>query len=294
MFTGMAQHQHHADTDNIKTAFFLNVGFTIFEFIGGLYVNSIAIISDALHDLGDSFSIGLSWFLQNKSKQAASRQFTFGYERFSLLGALINSLILIAGSVWVISEAVERFMNPEETNATGMLLLAIVGVLVNGYAAWKVGKGKSLNERVISWHLLEDVLGWAAILVGAVILMFRDVPFLDPALSLLITLYILWNVIKRLKETLYIFLQGKPRDVDLHEIEKSLLNIEKVDSLHHTHSWSLDGENHVFTTHMVLNEIDSYSDVLAVKKEAKELLKKWGFAHYTIEVELDEESCSLR
>lgn len=287
-------HHHHTDTDNIKTAFFLNLGFTVLEFFGGLYVNSIAIMSDALHDLGDSLSIGLSWFLQKKSKQEASRTFTFGYKRFSLLGALVNSLILIGGSIWIISAAIGRIIHPEEINAAGMLLFALIGISVNGYAAWKVGQGHTLNERVISWHLIEDVLGWAAILVGAVILMFKEIPYLDPALSLVITVYILWNVIKRLKETLYIFLQGKPISVDLKEIEDRLASIKKVHSLHHMHSWSLEGEHHVFTTHLVLNKIDSFKDILMVKKEVKATLKKYGFIHFTVEVELNEERCSLR
>src|SRR5699024_8046890 len=126
---------------------------------------------DALHDLGDSLSIGLSWYLDEKSKQEATTNFTFGYKRFSLLGALINSLVLIAGSVFVINAAVGRILEPEHTDAAGMLLFAIVGVAVNGYAAWKTSKGKTLNERVISWHLLEDVLGWSAILIGSIILL---------------------------------------------------------------------------------------------------------------------------
>lgn len=287
-------HHHHNDTQNIKVAFFLNLGFTFLEFFGGLIVNSIAIMSDALHDLGDSLSIGLSWFLQDKSKQGASSSFTFGYKRFSLLGALINSLILIAGSVWVISAAVGRIIEPEPTDAAGMLLFAIIGVAVNGYAAWKVSHGNSLNERVISWHFIEDVLGWAAILIGAIILLFWKVPYLDPILSLMITAFILWNVVKRLKETLYIFLQGKPVNVDLNEIEIAINGINKVHSLHHTHSWSLEGEHHVFTTHLVLNKINSFRDILTVKKQVKEALKNYGFAHFTVEVELNEESCSLR
>lgn len=285
---------HHQDTENIKVAFFLNLGFTIFEFIGGAYVNSVAIMSDALHDLGDSLSIGLSWFLQSKSKQGASHNFTFGYRRFSLLGALINSLILIAGSVWVISAAVERLIHPEATDATGMFVLAIIGVLVNGYAAWKVSSGKTLNERVISWHLLEDVLGWAVILIGAIVLLFKEIPYLDPALSLLITLYILWNVVKRLKETLYIFLQGKPTDIDLDKIKNQLAGIDNVQSLHHTHAWSLEGEHHVFTTHLVMDGVETFADILEAKKEVKKRLEAYHFSHFTIEVELDEENCSLR
>src|SRR5699024_10817823 len=142
-----------------------------------------------------------------------------------------------------------------------------------GYASWKVSKGKTLNERVISWHLLEDVLGWSSILVVSIVLLFWDNHYLDPALSILITLYILWNVYKRLKETLYIFLQGKTQDIDLAEVKKRLEKVSKVNSLHHTHIWSLEGEHNVFTTHVVLNEIDTFNDILEAKSAIKGILK---------------------
>ncbi|HCD52056.1 MAG TPA: cation transporter [Balneolaceae bacterium] len=286
-------HSHEHEHGNIKLAFFLNFGFTILEFFGGMYVNSVAIISDALHDLGDSLSLGLSWFLDHKSKEGANSSFTFGYTRFSLLGALINSLVLIAGSVFVINEAVARILSPEHTDAQGMLLFAIVGVAVNGYAAWKVSHGKTLNERVISWHLLEDVLGWAAVLVVSIVLLFKDIHYLDPALSLFITAYVLWNVVKRLKETLHIFLQGTPDDISIDELREKFLEQDIVADTNHLHLWSLDGEKHVFTAHLILKNVESYSDILEAKKKIRDILKPYNFSHSTIEVELDEGTSSL-
>jgi cobalt-zinc-cadmium efflux system protein len=174
-----------------------------------------------------------------------------------------------------------------------MLLFALVGIAVNGYAAWKMSGGKSLNEKVVSWHLLEDVLGWVAILVASIVLLFFDVPFLDPALSIAITLYILWNVIKRLKETLFLFLQGVPNDIHVPEIEEKLLDIQYVDSAHHTHIWSLDGEHHVFTTHLKLKPLNGLEKILSIKKEVKNILKNYPFEHYTVETELSDEDCGL-
>lgn len=284
---------HKQSEKNIKTAFFLNLGFTVFEMIGGFYVNSIAIISDAIHDLGDSISLGTSWYLHKKSIQKSSKTFSFGYRRFSLLGALINSIILIAGSIYVISEAVGRLLEPQQSNATGMLLFAFIGITVNGYAAWKVSTGKSLNEKVISWHLFEDVLGWVAVLIVAIVLHFKEILYLDPALSLLFTIYILWNVVKRLKETLFIFLQGIPEDVDKDEIEGEILRLKHVVSLHHTRIWSLDGQHHVFTTHVKLENIQDLSELWSVKKQLKDIMKKYPFEHYTMQTELKEETCEL-
>lgn len=286
-------HSHDSSSKNLKTVFFLNLAFTVFEIIGGFYVNSIAIISDAIHDLGDSLSIGTSWYLHVKSKKASTKSFSFGYRRFSLLGALINSLVLIAGSIYVVKEAIGRIIEPEHSDPQGMLVFAIVGVLVNGFAAWKMSSGKTLNERVVSWHLLEDVLGWFSILVVSIVLHFKDIHYLDPALSLLITLYILWNVIKRLKDTLFIFLQGSPSSISKDTIEQEILNIEHVKSIHHTHVWSLDGEHHVFTTHVKLEPISSLKQLLSIKNQLKRIMKRYPFEHYTVETEVDDESCEL-
>lgn len=287
-------HHHHPSGSNLKFAFFLNVGFTILEIVGGLYVNSVAIISDAIHDLGDSLSLGTSWYLQKKSTKERDARFSFGYKRFSLLGALINGIVLLAGSAFVITEAVERILEPEPSNAPGMVVFAILGVLVNGYAAYKLSGGKSMNEKVVSLHLLEDVLGWVAVLIVAVILLFTDLYILDPILSLAITAFILWGVVKRLKETLFIFLQGVPTDVDLDEIQEKLLRIENIASLHHMHVWSLEGDSHVFTTHIKLKDISRFQQLLTVKQEVKSVLQDYHFDHYTIETELDEETCALK
>lgn len=287
-------HSHDHSGKNLKLAFFLNLAFTVLEFIGGFYVNSIAIISDAVHDLGDSLSLGTSWYLDNKSKKGANTRYSYGYRRFSLLGALINGVVLIGGSVYVVYEAVGRILEPEHSDAQGMLIFAIIGVLVNGYAAYKLSSGKTMNEKVVSWHLMEDVLGWVAVLIVALILYFKDIHYLDPALSLLITLYILYNVFKRLKETLFIFLQGVPEHLDIKEIKGKILDLEKVKSLHHTHIWSLEGENHVFSTHVVLKYIDDFSEVIEIKKRIKDCLDGYNFEHYTIETEFDSETCKLR
>lgn len=287
------EHEDNRSGRNLKLAFFLNLGFTILEFIGGVYVNSISIISDAVHDLGDSFSLGTSWYLDSKSKKSATSRFSFGYRRFSLLGALINSLVLVAGSIYVIYEAVGRIMEPEHSDAQGMIIFAIIGIVVNGYAAYKLSSGKTMNEKVVSWHLLEDVLGWVAVLIVGIVLSFKDIHYLDPALSLVIALYILWKVFKRLKETLYIFLQGVPEELDLDEIKNRILKVPSVDSMHHTHIWSLEGEHHVFTAHIKLKHINEFHRILEIKRQVKAILKEYGFQHYTIEVELDQETCEL-
>lgn len=290
----MAQSHQHQTTKNIRLAFFLNLGFTILEIIGGIAVNSVSIISDAIHDLGDSISLGLAWYLENKSQKKPTEKFTFGYYRFSLLGALINSVILIAGSVFVVSQAIERIQNPEPSNAQGMLIFALIGIAVNGYAAWKTSGSSSLNQRVVSWHLLEDVLGWFAVLVASIIMLFTDSQLIDPILSLLISVFILVGVFRSLKETLYLFLQGVPEDIDLKKICSDLEQIEHVESQHHTHIWSLDGEHNVFSSHLRLKEITNLNQLEGVKQQAKLVLEPYHFDHITLETELNEMDCSLQ
>jgi cobalt-zinc-cadmium efflux system protein len=289
-----SHHGHkHSSGSNLKLAFFLNLGFTILEIFGGLYTNSVAILSDAVHDLGDSFSLGLAWYLNKKSKKTATNQFSFGYQRFSLAGAFINALILLVGSIYIITEAIQRFQNPEVSDAQGMILFALVGVSVNGYAAYRVSKGASQNEKVISWHLVEDVLGWVAVLIAGIVLYFKDIPWLDPALSLGIALFILWNVFKNLKGTIYIFLQAVPDNVSLDEIKGKICQLEKVDSVHHMHVWSLEGEHHVFSVHAKLAPAVSIDELVDIKTRIKTILKSYPFSHYTVEIELDGEECLM-
>lgn len=278
----------------LKIAFFINLAFTCIEIIGGFLTNSIAIVSDALHDLGDSISLGLAWFLENKaSRKKANNTFSFGYARFRLLGAMINALVLIGGSAYILFEAVQRFQNPEPVKSLWMMGIAIIGVGANGYAAWSTRGSKSLNEKVISWHLLEDVLGWIAVLIVSIILQFKDWYFLDPALSVGITLFILYGVGKRLWDTVYILLQGVPEGIDLDVIRGKLQKVSHVQSVHHTHIWSLDGQHHILTTHLVLENITTYEQIDRIRQRALEALSEYDFSHHTIQVELDDGACEL-
>jgi len=287
-------HNHqHSSTENIRVAFFLNLGFTIFEIFGGLYTNSVAILSDAVHDLGDSISLGLSWYLDGKSKQKGDRHFSFGYQRFSLLGALINGSVLVIGSILILTKTIPRLFSPEHADAQGMMWIAIIGVIVNGAAVLRMKGGQSMNERLVSWHLFEDVLGWLAVLIVSVVLMFWDIPILDPLLSIAILAFVLFNVVKNLRETLKVFLQAVPKEVDIAALEKKVKALEDVVDVHHTHIWSLDGAQHVLSIHLVIKEPSSVKGIITLKSKVKEVLKKSGISHATIEIEFPDESCYM-
>ena len=287
-------HGHHHTTKNIKSAFFLNLAFTIVEIIGGFYTNSLAIMSDAVHDLGDSLSLGMSWYFQKLSNKDANKKYSYGYGRFSLLGAIINSIVLIVGSVFIISEAIPRIINPEYADATGMMWLAILGIIVNGAAVLKLKKGSSINERVVSLHLFEDVLGWFAVLIASIVMQFWDVPILDPILSLLIAGYVLFNVYRNIKEAFKIILQGVPNKISSEEIKKQIiLQIDEVENIHDCHIWTLDGEFHVATIHIVIKEKEfSWQKSKEVKEKIKKLLQdNFQLEHVTLELESILEDC---
>ncbi|CAL2083977.1 Cobalt-zinc-cadmium resistance protein CzcD [Tenacibaculum sp. 190524A02b] len=287
--------QHHNTTKNLATAFFLNLGFTIIEFIGGFFTNSLAIMSDALHDLGDSLSLGLAWYFEKKSSKNPTKKYSFGFKRLSILGALINSVVLIIGSVFIITEAMPRLTNPQLTNAKGMMWLAILGIVVNGVAVLKLKGGSSINEKVVSLHLLEDVLGWAAVLIASIIMQFWEIPILDPILSVLIAVFILVNVYRNIKESIQIILQGAPEGISIKEIEEELIKTEGINSVHDTRIWTMDGEYHVFTIHLVLEDNKNIEELHPLKKQLKNKLNTlFQLEHITLEFEYLDEECPYK
>lgn len=290
----MAHHHDHDHSEgNIKVAFFLNAGFAVIELIGGLLTNSLAILSDALHDLGDSLSLGLSWYFQKISKRGRTHTFSYGYKRFSLLAAIINSIILVTGSIIILTRAVPKLLSPEETNAQGMFYLSILGIVVNGVAALRLHKGKSINEKVVTLHLLEDVLGWVAILIGSIVMMYFDAPFIDPLLSICIALFILFNVFKNLRKSMPIILQSIPDNISIENIQQEIKNLPAIYGIHDCHAWTMDGQYHILTIHIVLDKDYCLSELLTIKQEVKNIVKKAGITHVTIEFENQNENCGL-
>jgi len=286
-------HQDNHPTANIKTALVLNSAFIILEIVGGILTNSMAILSDALHDLGDSLSLGLAWYFQKLSGRRKDKLFSFGYKRFSLMGAVINSMVLLVGSVFVLNETIPRLFYPEPSNARGMFILALLGVAVNGMAALRLGKGNSINEKVVSLHLWEDVLGWLAVLIGSVVMIFIELPVIDPILSVAITLFILFNIFKNLKNSFRVFLQGVPTATDIDHIEKQILSLPGVERIHDMHIWSLDGQYNILTLHLISKEINEYPKIRDLKQRIKQLLKNLKINHITIEVDSPEDECFL-
>jgi cobalt-zinc-cadmium efflux system protein len=271
---------------NILIAFILNLAFSIFEFFGGVFTGSVAIISDAVHDLGDAASIGVSYFLEKKSKKQPDEKYTYGYARYSVIGSVITTLILLVGSLLVIYNAVGRLINPTDINYDEMIIFAIVGACVNLFAAFFTREGGSLNQKAVNLHMLEDVLGWLVVLVGAIVMRFTDISIIDPIMSIGVALFIFVNAVRGLGEALELFLEKTPRDVDVAEIREHILEVEGVLDVHHVHVWSMDGQSHYATMHVVTN-----GDAHHVKDGVRAELREHGITHATLELEAEGEHC---
>lgn len=274
---------------NILIAFLLNLAFSVFEFAGGILTGSVAIISDALHDLGDAVSIGTSYFLEKKSQKQPDQVFTYGYTRYAVLGGAMTTLILLLGSAFVVYNGIQRLIHPVQIHYNGMILMAVIGVCINFGAAYITHGGESVNQRAVNLHMLEDVLGWVVVLIGAVIMRFTDISVLDPILSIGVALFILVNAFKNLKEIVELFLEKTPKNICIKTIQERLCQIDGVTEVHHIHIWSIDGQNNCATMHIVTS-----SEPYPLKQAIRKVLKEYGIDHITLELETEDEICQAR
>ena len=270
---------------NILIAFILNLSFAIFEFFGGLFTNSVAILSDSIHDLGDALSIGISYFLEKKSKKKADNKYTYGYVRYSVLGGVITTTILLVGSILVIIGAIKRLFNPVDVNYSGMIIFAVIGVVLNFIAAYVTKDGDSINQKSVNLHMLEDVLGWIVVLIGAIVMNFTDIKILDSIMSVGVAIFILIHSLENLKDVVDLFLEKTPKDVDIEKLRNHLLKIKDVIDIHHIHVWSIDGFNNYATMHIV----SKAKDISSVKKKIREELSEHNICHAILETE--DEAC---
>ncbi|UCE95989.1 MAG: cation transporter [Candidatus Bathyarchaeota archaeon] len=265
-------------------AAFLNILFTIIEIIGGFWTNSLAILSDALHDFGDSIALLVSWLFERGARKSPDMSRTFGYQRLSLFSAIFSASILIGGSIVIIFQAIPRLFNPELVNAFGMFSIAILGIIFNSIGFFMLKKGESLSEEVLSYHLLEDVLGWLGILAGGLVIYFWEIYILDPILTIGLTIFILFAVAKSLKETLNILLQGVPKHINLDKVKVDITAIKGIIGVHDLHIWSLEGETDILTAHVVVEE-GLLETPDQTRQAIKKCLEKHHIEHSTIELE---------
>lgn len=272
---------------NILIAFILNLTFSIFEIIGGILTGSVAIISDSVHDIGDAVSIGVSYFLEKKSKQKPDDKYTYGYTRFSVIGSLVTTLILVFGSCAVIYNAVRRLFNPIAVNYDGMIIFSVAGIILNSVAAFLTREGNSLNQKAVNLHMLEDVLGWVVVLIGSIVMRFTDFLFIDSIMSIGVAVFILFHSFRNLKNILDLFLEKTPHGIDIEEVRNHILHIDGIADVHHIHIRSIDGFNNCATMHIVTDQ-----NPVVIKQLVREELQEHGICHATLEIETEGEECT--
>jgi len=272
---------------SILIAFILNLSFSVFEYLGAALTGSVALMSDALHDIGDALSIGASFLLERKSKKRPDDRYTYGYARYSVFGGVVTTLILLTGSGVIIYNAIGKIIAPESIDCNTMLIFALIGVAVNLCATFFTRGGTSINQKAVNLHMLEDVLGWVVVLAGTLIMRFTGFVLIDPLMSIGISAFIVYRAIATLKEALDLFLEKAPLGTSVSDIKSRLRAIDGVLDVHHVHVWSLDGIKNYATLHIV-TETDGYELKEAVRKE----LENIGINHATLELEKGNEYCS--
>lgn len=290
-------HTHGTDkqrsSSQLLTAFILNTTFALVEIVGGFFTNSVSILADALHDLGDSLALGTAWYFERIARRGRDNRHSYGYGRYSVLGAIINAAVLITGSFFVLHEAIGRLNAPESVHSGGMILLAILGIAVNGFAFSRLHAGHSHNVEVVRLHLLEDVLGWIVVLLGAIAIQIWSLYILDPILSLLVSAWILYQVIRRLIKSIRIILQNTPADISIQAIDEMIREIPGIQTTHDTHIWTMDGDYHILTIHVVVDSQKTMEDLAQLKEIIRKRLHALHVTHATIEFEHPDESCVL-
>lgn len=267
---------------NMTIAFLLNFSFAVIEFVFGLLFNSSAVLADAVHDTGDALAIGLSTLFEKISTKKEDGKYTLGYKRYSLLGAMLTSVILLVGSVLVIVENVPKLFAPEKVNYEGMLVLGIVAIVVNTAASRVVSHGHSHNESILSLHFLEDILGWIAVIVVSIILRFTDWYFLDPLLSLFIAGFILSQALPKFWENIKIFLDHVPSDVDLSQLYQEILALENVKAITQLNVWTTDGLEKFAMLHICL---DNPALLAETQNTLRRELLTYGITKVTIQTD---------
>ena len=277
-------HHHHKKAgQNLAFVFVMNLTFNILVIAGGLATNSMAILADCIHDLSDTISIAIAWFLEHVAQKNSSDKYSYGYQRFSILGAVIISVFVIIMAFVILSEAIPRLFHPESVDAGGMLVVDIVGIIFKSISVYRLHDGETFNEKAILFHQLGDVFEWIAILILSVVLMFWDgAPDLDPFVSIGIAIWLIFNLGRNLIKSVQVLLQKTPDNFDVDEFKTQILAIDGVNAIDDFHIWSLDGIDSVMTLKV---DVDFGKNVEKIKKEIYDISGKYHVLDITIELD---------
>lgn len=278
-------HSHsHVHASDLPLAIGLNLGFSIAEFFLGMFLGSAAISADAIHDLGDAILLTFTLVLSKFSDKKPTSIMSYGYKRLSVLGAVLNSFVMLGLSYMMARTLYYEFINPHNhahVNVPGLMVVSVIGILVNLFAAIRLHGSKNILDKTVSLHLFEDLFGWVLTLLTSILISFSGLTILDRIASLFILLFISCGAIMNAWDALKILLQRVPNVKDLNNIKKNILAIEGVVSIKNVHFWSLDGEEHVFTAQIIVN--DSSKNV-EIRRKISSFLPDFQIVDSTIEI----------
>lgn len=277
-------HHHHKKAgENLAFVFFMNLAFNVIVILGGLATNSMAILADCIHDLSDTISIALAWVLEHVAQKDSTDRYSYGYQRFSILGAVIISVFVIVMALIILQEAIPRLFNPEGVDAHGMLLVAVVGIIFKSISVYRLHEGETFNEKAIFLHQLGDVFEWVAILIlGLVLMVWDGAQYLDPFVSIGIAVWLIFNLGRNLYKSVEVLLQKTPDNFDVDEFKALILAIEGVNDIEDFHIWSLDGIDSVMTLKV---NVDFGNNVEMIKKEIYSISNRYHVVDITIELD---------
>lgn len=277
-------HSHHKNAGkNLAFVFFMNLTFNILVIVGGLATNSMAILADCIHDLADTISIALAWFLEKVAQKESSDKYSYGYQRFSILGSVVISIFVMLMACIIVHEAIPRLFMPEEVNAEGMLVFACIGIVFKSLSVHRLHKGETYNEKAILFHQLGDVFEWIAILILSVVMLVWDgASYLDPFVSIAIALWLFFNLGRTLYKSVEVLLQKTPDNFDVDEFKTSVSSIDGVNKIEDFHVWSLDGIDSVVTLKLL---IDNNDDNERIRNEIYEISSRYHIVDITIELD---------
>lgn len=273
------------DVSNIKYTFYLNFCFAILEVIIGIFANSIALTSNAIHDFGDAIILLFTFNIEKFSFKQRDEQFTYGYRRFTLVGVILNSFILIGGAIIIIHGALHRIINPEPINEYLLFVFAILGIIVNLIGVYKIAKGNDIVDKVLYKNLLYDAINWIVLLIGSIIILITNFYLIDALLSLIISLIMIISVVKGLKGIFYQLMQAVPQDIELKKIDDIIMVDKNILEYHDLHIWNLDGEDYIATFHLVVKDNLTDEQLMKIKEEVKIRLETCKINHATIEID---------
>jgi len=285
---GHGKHIQETNKRNVLIGVVLNFVITIAEFIGGILSNSLSLLSDALHNLSDAIALLISYLAIVVGKRGTTRKNTFGYKRIEILAALLNGIILVAVSIYLFYEAYERLLNPEPIKGRIMFIVAGIGFLANIITVFLLHRDKqnNLNIKAAYLHLIGDTLSSVGVIIASVLIYYFEIYWIDPALTFIIGIYILWGTYGILKETIEILMQSSPGNLDIKKIKKQLEAHDKVENIHHIHVWSLSDTEIHFECHADVDDNYSIHETDTIRQELSQILRRnFNIQHITIQME---------